>query len=308
MTLGTPAGTSRGFAVAAVLVAATAWATTGTLVILALDRVAIDGLTLALVRAAAATLALWAILLVANPGALRVGRADLPALAGYGLWAITVFYVATVYGIAGTSASVGITLLYIAPALVTLVGAAWLGEPLTAAKVAALILSFVGVVLVSRVWNPAELAGSPTGVAWAIVAAIAYAGYSLFGKRLVGRLAAPTVLAWYLLFGTLGLIAAKALVSPGAWPPPRHLLAISLAMGLLTTLLPTSLYLFALTRLPSSEASILAAIEPVVAVGLAALVLGERLDPLQALGAAMVVSAVLLLNLRRSARARPGGA
>jgi drug/metabolite transporter (DMT)-like permease len=198
-----------------------------------------------------------------------------------------------------------VTLLYIAPALVTLGGAAWLAEPLTAAKVAALVLSFAGVVLVSRAWKPSALAGSPAGVAWIIVAAVAYAGYSMFGKRLVGRLAAPTVLAWYLLFGTLGLLVAKLLVSPGSWPPPRELLAISLAMGLLTTLLPTSLYLFALTRLPSSEASILAAIEPVVAVGLAALVLGERLDPMQALGAAMVVSAVLLLNLRRGTAARP---
>lgn len=289
----------RGVAVGAVLLAATAWATTGTLVILVLDRVAIDGLTLALLRAGVASFLLWIVLIVLRPGALRIRRADLPALVGYGLWAITLFYAATVYGIAGTSASVGITLLYIAPALVTLAGAAWLGEPLTVQKVAALVLSFAGVVLVSRVWNPAELAGSPAGVAWALVAAVAYAGYSLFGKRLVGRFAAPTVLAWYLLFGTLGLLAAKLVVSPGAWPPPGELLMIGLVMGIATTLLPTSLYLFALTRLPSSEASILAAIEPVVAVALAALVLGERLDPLQALGAAMVVSAVLLLNLRR---------
>ncbi len=306
--MGERAASGRGIAVVAVLLAAAAWATTGTLVILALDRISIDGLTLALVRAATATVVLWAILLIVRPGALRLRRADAPALAGYGLWAITLFYVATVYGIAGTSASVGITLLYLAPALVTLAGAAWLGEPLTAPKVAALALSFAGVVLVSRAWNPAELAGAPVGVVWALIAAVAYAGYSLFGKRLVGLIAAPTVLAWYLLFGTLGLVAAKLLVSPGAWPPPRDLLVISLAMGLLTTLLPTSLYLFALTRLPSSEASILAAIEPVFAVGLAALVLGERLDALQAVGAAMVVAAVLLLNLRRAARARPAAA
>jgi len=289
----------RPLAVVAVLAAAACWATTGTTVVLSLGNVEIDGVTLCLARAGTATALVWFWLGLSRRDLLRLAPGEWVGLAGYGLWAVTLFYIATIYGIAGTSASVGITLLYVAPALVTLGGAVWLGEPLSRGKLAALALSFGGVLLVVRAFSPATLAGTPAGVAWALLAGVAYAGYSLFGKRLLARHRPQTVLAWYLLFGTLGLVAVKLIVSPGSWPPVSQLAAIALGLGVVTTLLPTSLYLFALTRLPSSEASILASIEPVVAVALAAVVLGERLDPAQAAGAGAVVGGVILLNVHR---------
>ena len=298
-------GRGRAAAVLAVLLAATCWGTTGIGVSLALRDTQVDPVTLSLLRAVTAAGVTWLALGLAAPDMLRIPRSEIPRLAGFGLWSVTLFYTSIAFGIAGTSAAVGNTLLYLAPALVTIGGALWLGERLTAVKVAAVALSFAGILLVMRLFDPGNLAGTPSGFAWIIVAAVVYAGYSLFGKSLLGRHPAPTVLAWYLLTGAVGLLVVKLLTAPADWPPATDMLAVALGLGLVTTLIPTTLYLWALTRLPSSEASILATFEPVVAVGLAAAVLGERLDGVQLAGAAMVVAGVMLLNLPGLARARP---
>jgi drug/metabolite transporter (DMT)-like permease len=105
-----------------------------------------------------------------------------------------------------------------------------------------------------------------------------------------------TVLAAYLLLGTLLLIGLKLLVSPTAWPAPQEAITIGLSTGVLTTLFPIALYTFGLSRLPASEASILLTFEPVVAFVLAAVVLGESLHAGQWLGVVAVFGGVVLLT------------
>ena len=63
------------------------------------------------------------------------------------------------------------------------------------------------------------------------------------------------------------------------------------------TVVPIASFLFALPRVGPGTASILSTFETVVGVGLAALLLGESLDLVQALGAALVVGAVVALQL-----------
>jgi drug/metabolite transporter (DMT)-like permease len=105
-----------------------------------------------------------------------------------------------------------------------------------------------------------------------------------------------TVLAAYLLMGTLLLVGVKLLVSPGTWPAPREAITIGLYTGVMTTLLPITLYTYGLSRLPASEASILLTFEPVVAFVLAAVVLGESLQAGQWLGVIAVLGGVVLLT------------
>jgi len=287
----------RGIAIAAVIGAAFSWATTAPIIVLILSNTDVDGVTLSLLRAGTACIILWSFLLIRNRSALRIHTRDAPGLIGFGLWSVTMFYTAVTYGVAGTSASVSVSILYMAPALVLLGGAIWYGERLTPLRIIALILSLVGVLLIARIYDPSNLAGTPAGLAWIFLAAIAYAGYTLFGKQLLGKHSAPTVIAWYLLFGSLGLFVIKLIVSPFDWPPVGQLLLLCAVLGLLTTLIPTTLYLWSLTRIPTSEASIISSMEEVFVVIMAWVVLGERLSPIQFLGAGMILSSVLLLNM-----------
>jgi drug/metabolite transporter (DMT)-like permease len=232
---------------------------------------------------------------VTDRSALNIPRPDLPAFAVLGLVAITIFYPALFYAYAWTSVSVATTLLYLAPALVTLGAAAFLGEALTRGKSMALVLTFLGSALVVQVTQPANLTGNAAGIALGLVSAASYATYSLLGKHLLRRHRMATVMAAYLLLGTLLLLALKLIVAPSTWPVPREALTIGLYTGMMTTLVPITLFTFGLSRLPSGDATILLTFEPVVAFVLAAVVLGESLNAGQWLGAAAVLAGVVLL-------------
>ncbi len=283
------------------LAAAGCWGTIGTAFTLILDRIETDGLTVVTLRAATATLLLWGWLAVTDREAVRLPRREWPLFAFFGAVTVTLFYPVLISAYERTSVAVGTTLLYLAPALVTLGAARFLGEPLSRPKLLALAVTFAGCLLVVRADRPSNLSASPVGIALALLAAASYAAYSLMGKPLLARHQPATVLAYHLLVGTVGLVAIKLVVSPRAWPAPREALAIGLYTGIVTTLAPITFYTLGLRRLPSSEASILATFEPVVALGLAAAVLGEQLDPVQWLGALGVLAGVVLL-----ARPAPG--
>ena len=80
-------------------------------------------------------------------------------------------------------------------------------------------------------------------------------------------------------------------LQPGGW------LAIGL-LAVVCTVVPIASFLLALPRVGPGTASILSTFETVVGVGLAALLLGESLGALQAAGAALVLGAVVALQLR----------
>jgi drug/metabolite transporter (DMT)-like permease len=293
--------------VVAVLGAAVCWGAQGIVYALILDQIQTDGLTVVTLRAATATLLLWIWLGITNPAALRIPRAGLPAFTLLGLIAVTIFYPALFYTYAWTSVAVGTVLLYLSPALVSLAAALLLGEPLTQRKGLALATTFLGCALVVQLYQPENVRGSAAGIGAGLIAAASYGTYSVLGKKLLTQHSMATVLAAYLLCGTLLLIAVKLLVSPGTWPAPREAIAIGLVTGVLATLAPITLYTYGLSRLPASEAIILLTFEPVVAFVLAAAVLGESLAAGQWLGAISVLAGVLLLTVPALAPLNPRG-
>ena len=290
--------------IAAVLGAAACWATQGVAYVLILDGIQTDGLTVVTLRVVTATLVLWVWLALTDPSALRIPRAALPAFTFLGAIAVTIFYPALFYAYQWTSVSVATTLLYLSPTLVTLGAALFLGEPLTSGKLIALVTTFLGSALVVQAYQPENLRGSAAGIGLGLIAAATYGTYSVLGKKLLARHQMATVLAAYLLIGTLLLLGVKLLVSPSIWPAPREAITIGLFTGVLTTLLPITLYTYGLSRLPASEASILLTFEPVVAFVLAAVVLGESLHAGQWLGVIAVLGGVVLLTWPRRAPVR----
>ena len=286
----------RWLAIASVLAAACCWATQGVAYELILDGIQTDGLTVVTLRAITATVLLWGWLGITDRSALKIPRSDLPPFAVLGLVAITIFYPALFYAYAWTSVSVATTLLYLSPTLVTIGAALFLREPLTRYKLIALVATFLGSALVVEAYQPENVTGSAAGIGLGLIAAATYGTYSVLGKKLLARHRMATVLAAYLLLGTLLLIGVKLLISPGTWPAPREAITIGLYTGVMTTLLPITLYTFGLSRLPASEASILLTFEPVVAFILAAVVLGESLHAGQWLGVMAVLGGVVLLT------------
>src|SRR3954463_14681675 len=185
-------------------------------------------------------------------------------------------------------------LLYISPALVTL-GAFSLGrERPDRRRVGALALASAGVVLVLAGGGTGEL--DPLGAALALGAAAAYTVYILASDRMAATtppvpFAASVVTGAALTFAVVALVRGDFHVSGEGFMWTAVLASVS-------TVMPIVLFMAGLARVGPSTASIASTIEPPFTVTLAWIVFGETLGALQLAGGALVLSAVVLLQLR----------
>jgi drug/metabolite transporter (DMT)-like permease len=90
-----------------------------------------------------------------------------------------------------------------------------------------------------------------------------------------------------------GLVLGQITFLP-SWPAHGWLVVLALSAQVVGYLLIS----VALPRLPSAVTSIVLMIQPVAAVGLAMLILGESPSPTQLLGVALVIGGVLLATAR----------
>jgi drug/metabolite transporter (DMT)-like permease len=82
---------------------------------------------------------------------------------------------------------------------------------------------------------------------------------------------------------------------------------VAVGIALFPTMIAISFFLASLPRIGAARASLLSTIEPVVTVLLAAALLGDRLSPVQLVGGALVLLAVVMvqgLHLWRPAQIR----
>ena len=86
--------------------------------------------------------------------------------------------------------------------------------------------------------------------------------------------------------------------SPSSLSYPLLVWTLILVLALFPSILAYGLYLKALERLEASRAAISATLEPVLASLLAFIILGEQVEPLQALGGLLVLGGVVVLQLR----------
>jgi drug/metabolite transporter (DMT)-like permease len=166
----------------------------------------------------------------------------------------------------------------------------------------ALVVALAGVVLVLAGGVGGAL--DPIGIGLALGAAIAYAAYVLVSDRLLGT-TEPLVLATMLCAGAATAFALGGAATGSLEAPRLSTLLLVGVIALVATVLPIAAFLGGVHRIGASRATILGTIEPPVTIALSALVFGERLGPVQLLGAGLVFSAVVILQLRRRPKLRP---
>jgi drug/metabolite transporter (DMT)-like permease len=192
-------------------------------------------------------------------------------------------------------------LLYTFPAIVAVAAVALGRERIDGRRVAALGLSFGGLVLVVAGAGAGAL--DPLGAALGLGAAVVYSTYILVSDGVVARVA-PRVLSALVCTGAAAtLTVGSALLGQLR---PGELTAAGwgwlACLAVVSTVASISLFFAGLRRVGPTTASILATVEPLVTVLLAFLVFGERLGAVQLAGGALVLAAVLALHARRPSR------
>jgi drug/metabolite transporter (DMT)-like permease len=171
------------------------------------------------------------------------------------------------------------------------------GRGLRPAGWAALVIGLAGIAIVAQPHGN----GAVLPVLVVLGASVSWGA----GSVLAGRLPAPASpllgSAMEMLAGGAVLIGLAAATGQ-AWPghaSTESLLALAYLIGP-GSLLALTCYMIALRRLPTSVVSTYAYVNPVVAVALGALLLGERLTLSALIGGAVVVASVALLLSPRS--------
>lgn len=234
-------------------------------------------------------------------GWLRVGlpprahdRRQLMVSVGLG-----VLYAANIYGVLKAiqlvPVPIAILSYFVYPLLTGIVGAALGIERLGAAGAAAALVAFAGLALMIGA-APAGLA--PLGIAVAFSAALCRVVMLLVTRaRLMG--ADPRLTSWYsLIASTLVLLAVAA--ATDTWQLPRHPIGWAAFLGVAVASTVSTLGLFASTaRIGAFRTALVMNLEPVVSTILSIAVLGETISGLQALGAAIMVAALVAFQLVR---------
>ena len=180
-------------------------------------------------------------------------------------------------------------LLYLYPAIVTVLAVVFLRDRLTPLTLGALVVALAGTALTI---GPAT-GDNPVGIALGVITACIYAVYILVSSRVTpqaGVLSSSTVIsvATALVYCALaGLHGISLPQTTLGW------LAI-LGLALISTVVGTVTFFAGLGLVGPTDASTLSTLEPVVTVVLAALILAT-IQPVQLIGGALILAAVVVL-------------
>lgn len=279
-----------------VVLATACWSTSGIFINWVVDGSGISPVGLAFWRDLSTFSLLLIGLAILRPGLLRIKRQDLPWIAAMGAVSIGFFHVLWNTAVLVNGVSVATVIQCNAPIFVTFM--AWLlwREPLTPLKLLAILIAVVGIVLIARLDNLAQSSVSIYGLGIALLSAIFYGSFSLFGKKLAGSYSSWTILLYVFGFASLALLPFQ-FGRPAPWPIANRTLFSFAGLVIFTTITGFGLYTSGLRRLQASIASITSNTEVPFAALLSYFVLGERLDMPQVFGAILVVGGVVLVSL-----------
>lgn len=246
------------------------------------------------------------------PGAARIAARDWRLLLGLGFVGYYLSSLLDFIGLQYVTASLERLVLFLYPTLVVVLSALFLSQPVTRRTAAALALSYAGIAL--AVWHDIRITGDPGTIAFggALVfgSALGYAIYLVAAGGIIVRLGSSRFIAWAMLASTAFIVAQFLLTRPlAALRQPSSVHALTLAMAVFCTVLPTWMIAESIRRIGASPASLIGSLGPLFTIGFGALLLGEPVNALQLVGVALVLTGVILVSReagrsRRTAEAR----
>ena len=227
-----------------------------------LTAVGFSSVQIVAIRVTLAALFFCLLLLAKDRSGFRIALRDLPLFLGLGFGSILFFTVCYFTAISMMPLSTAAILLYTSPIWIMLMSVLFFREKLNGRKLAALALAFAGCVLVSGISGEGV---TPAGLLIGLGSGIGYGLYSILGT-----------LAWLLFFCCL--------------------------TALVTAVVPFLAYTLGLRTVEASRAGIIATVEPMVATLVGILVFSEPLTLLSGAGILLILSAVVILNMKGAGR------
>ncbi|MDB5445400.1 MAG: EamA/RhaT family transporter, partial [Phenylobacterium sp.] len=197
------------------------------------------------------------------------------------------------YGIKYTSVANATVLSNLTPVVVTAFAWIFLKQRPRALFILAVAVAVAGAWLMASQRRGAAGLDPPLGDALSAPTALWYALYMLAIGQARRRESASALMFWSSVVGCPLVLAAAWALGEHILPAGPAGLAACVALGVMHVAGQGSIA-WAMGRLPTSTASVVVLVQPVVAAGLGWLVFREAMGPLQALGAAVALAGVVL--------------
>ena len=254
---------------------------------------AVPPATLAFARLAIGALILAP--LIPRGGEPPLSRDDRRAIAWMGTLGFAGAYVASHWGIAWSTATNAALLIVVEPVSLMLLSPLYLGERLSRREAVGAALAITGTMLVVVNGIPgvtATLVPHWRGDLLLILAGLAYASYSLLGRRVLARHAPVGVTARSLVWGAAAILpvvgAEWVSGSRPVWTGPA--VAGTLYLAVVITALGYVAWNWALARVSAPRAALFLNVQPIVGALLGAALLGEPPSGFTIVGGVAIVA------------------
>lgn len=262
-----------------------------------LSGAGLSSMEIVTLRVYGAALVLVTGLLLYNRKLLKIRLKDAWCFVGTGVVSIVFFSYCYFKNVTVSSVAVSSILMYTSPIWVTLFARVVFREKIGRKKLAALVMAFLGCVLVSGITGGIGRV-SMEGLLLGLGSGIGYGLYSIFGRIALEKGYHPmTVSAYTFLFACVGVLPFikpveiwnKMNVEPGLW-------GWALCMVFFSTCMSFTLYTVGLKYMEAGRAAVLATLEPIVTTLVGVVVYKEMLSLVMVCGIALVLGASILIS------------
>jgi drug/metabolite transporter (DMT)-like permease len=231
---------------------------------------------------------------------LKISITDLPYFMALGIFGIGAAQFLYLFAISKINVAAAILLHYTGPVFVALYVVSVQRQKIGMISVLAILGTLVGCFLVVGAYNLQLVALNRLGIISGMLAAVAFAIYSVLSEYGMRKYTPWSVLLYGMLFASLMWNVLH--------PPLEAMLHRYSAVqwgwiffiGICGTVLPFGLYFEGIRRIRPTHASITATLEPISAGVVASIFLGEVMLPLQIIGGLIVIASIILLQLSKS--------
>ena len=259
-----------------------------------------DSIQIVSIRVTLAALFFTLVLLIKDRAGFRILFTDLPLFFGLGFGSILFFTVCYFTAITMMTLSTAAILLYTSPVWIMIMSVLFFHEKLDRRKLLALLLAFAGCVLVSGISGEGL---TMTGLLVGLGSGIGYGLYSILGTIALRRDSPYTVTTYTFIFAAVGSFIicrpADMFDKFSNASDPGFLIAFCCLTALITAVIPFLAYTCGLQNVEASKAGIIATIEPMVATLIGILVFSEPLTLTSGSGILLILTAVVILNLKQ---------
>ncbi|MHB9004064.1 MAG: DMT family transporter [Coriobacteriia bacterium] len=233
-------------------------------------------------------------------------RRDVPGIVLAGFIGITVYHVALNFGEQSVTAGAAALLISTSPIFTAILSAAVLNEHITRIGWAGILVSFGGIALIAF----GEGGGLSLNAHALIILLAAFAAslYMIVGKRPLRRYSALEFTTYMIWAGTLPmLVFAPGLLAQIPAATPASTLAV-VYLGVFPGAVSYVLWSYALSRMPASALATFLYAQPVNAILIAWIWLGELPSTLAVIGGAISLAGVVAVNAKGIAEERTAAA